>query len=272
MTTLPSGLFLCVALLTLGCATPSEKYLDAATQLGLNNELLAGSPYQHRLFVNGQASRSETIQELHVYLDGDGTPWTAGVRIADDPTPRNPLVLRMMAKDTTPAVLLGRPCYYGLNKTSPCNESLWTSHRYAAVVVDSMAAALRRWMATKKIDRLVLIGYSGGGSLATLLAAHLKNTSAIITIAANLDVNAWSHFHKYLPPTGSLNPITDARIPSNVRQFHLAGLQDDNVPANIIESFSQTQKNAEYLTMPDYDHACCWLDMWSEFLRTRLIQ
>jgi predicted esterase len=272
MISLPSGLFICLLLLAQGCATPSEKFLDTAMQLGLSNQLQAGSPYQHRLFVNDQASRSNAIQELHVYLDGDGTPWTAGISIADDPTPRNPLVLRMMAKDPKPAVLLGRPCYYGLNKTPLCNESLWTSHRYAAEVVASMAAALRQWAATKKIDRLVLIGYSGGGALATLLAAPLKNTDTIITIAANLDIVAWSHFHHYLPPTDSLNPITDARIPANIRQFHLAGLQDENVPAEIIESFSQTQKNAEYLTMPDYDHSCCWLDFWPDFLKNRLVQ
>ncbi len=272
MPALPSRLFLCLFLLIQGCATPSEKYLNTAIQLGLSNQLLVGSPYQHRLFINDLAHRSETIEELHVYLDGDGTPWTAGIIIADDPTPRNPLVLQMMAKDALPAVLLGRPCYYGLNKAFPCTESLWTSHRYTTEVVASMAAALQQWMSTKKIGHLMLIGFSGGGTLATLLAPHLENTSTVVTIAANLDVVAWSQFHHYLPPAGSLNPMQDAHIPANVRQFHLAGLRDENVPAKIIESFSQTQKNARYLPMPDYGHACCWLDMWPEFLKTGLVQ
>lgn len=265
-------LFFCLALSVQGCATPSEKYLETAAQLGLSNRLLAGAPYQHRLFVNDPANRSNSIEELHVYLDGDGTPWKNGTRIADDPTPRNPLVVQMMAKDPMPALLLGRPCYYGLNKSPLCHESLWTSHRYAADVVASMDTALRRWMSEKTVNNLVLIGFSGGGTLATLLASRLKNTSTIITIAANLDVDAWSRHHGYTLLAASLNPINDAHITANVRQFHLAGLEDSNVPAGIIESFSQTQKNALFLAMPDYDHACCWLDIWPDILKTRLAQ
>lgn len=270
MPSLPFTLLLCLMLLALGCATPSENYIDTATHLGLRNELLAGSPYRHRLFINAQAGRSDIIQELHIYLDGDGTPWKTETRIADDPTPRNPLVIEMLAQDPKPAVLLGRPCYYGLNRAPLCNEALWTSHRYGAEVVASMNAAIQQWMSTRKVHKLVLIGFSGGGALATLLAPYLKNTSAIITLAGNLDTDAWSRRHGYTPPAGSLNPIRDARIPENVRQFHLAGLKDDNVPADIIESFSRTQKNSLFLPMPDYDHTCCWLDNWPALLNMRL--
>lgn len=261
-----------LSLLSLGCATPSEKFIDTATQLGLYNQLMVGSPYRHRLFVNSHASSPDIIKELHIYLDGDGTPWTSNRKIADDPTPRNPLILEMMAKDTAAAVLLGRPCYYEPAMSPLCNESLWTSHRYGAEVVASMNAAIQRWMSAKKITRVVLIGYSGGGVLAALLASHLKNTSAVITIAANLDIEAWSRHHGYSPPSASLNPVTDAHIPANIQQIHLAGLQDNNVPAEIIESFSRTQNNAFYLPLPEYDHSCCWLDIWPDILRTKLKQ
>lgn len=111
---------------------------------------------------------------MHIYLDGDGTPWRTETRIADDPMSRNPLILEMMAKDPAAAVLLGRPCYNGLNMSPLCNESLWTSHRYASEVVASMNAAIQQWMSSKKINKIVLIGYSGGGILATLLASRLE--------------------------------------------------------------------------------------------------
>ncbi|MGZ4960638.1 MAG: alpha/beta fold hydrolase [Methylomonas sp.] len=270
LTSLPYAFCLCLTLLIQGCATPSEKYLDTAAQLGLSNQLLAGMPYQHRLFVNEQANRANPIEELHVYLDGDGTPWQNGTYIAGDPTPRNPLVLQMMAKDTAPAVLLGRPCYYGLSMSPLCNASLWTSHRYAVEVIASMDAAIQRWMSTKTVNKLVLIGFSGGGSLATLLTSRLNNVATIITIAANLDVEAWSNHHNFLPLTASLNPIHDAHIPAEVHQFHLAGLEDRNVPPAIVESFSRTQKNAVFLPVPEYDHSCCWLEAWPEILETRL--
>lgn len=266
------ALVLCLFLLSQGCATPSEKFIGTATQLGLNNQLVDGSPYRHRLFTNSQVSRSNIIEELHIYLDGDGTPWRTDTRIADDPTSRNPLILEMMVKDPAPAVLLGRPCYYGLHISPLCNESLWTSHRYAAEVVASMDAAIQQWMSSKKVNKLVLIGYSGGGVLATLLAPSLKKTSVVITIAANLDIEAWSRHHGYSSPAASLNPAKDAHIPASVRQIHLAGLQDENVPAGIIESFSRVQKNALYLPLPEYDHVCCWLDIWPDILKTQLGQ
>lgn len=239
--------------------------------MGFESQLIDGVNYSHRLFINAQTVHSDTIKELHVYLDGDGTPWTR-TGIAEDPTPRNPLILELMAKDPAAAILLGRPCYYEANLSPLCNNSLWTSQRYAVEVVLSMQAALERWLSTKKAHKLVLIGFSGGGTLATLLASRIKNTSTVVTIAANLDVKAWSDYHGYQQPIGSLNPIIDAQIPANIRQIHLAGLKDDNVPAKIIESFSLTQKNALFLPQPEYEHACCWVEIWPEILKTYLNQ
>ena len=36
---------------------------------------------------------------LHVYIEGDGTPYVARHDFAADPTPRNPLMLRLMTLD-----------------------------------------------------------------------------------------------------------------------------------------------------------------------------
>jgi hypothetical protein len=251
-----------------GCATSSERFVDAAIRLGLSAQELQGRPYLHRLFVNEPAQQAKSIEVLHVYLDGDGSPWIFGTRIADDPTPRNPLILYMMEKDQGPAVLLGRPCYYGLNLSKFCNSALWTSDRYSGAVVESMRGALQHWLATKEVKRLVLIGFSGGGSLAALLASRLDKVSTLITIAANLDVKRWSDFHGYIPPEGSLNPVNDAQIAPGIWQIHLAGLRDKNVPAEIVEAFSSRQQNALYLAYPEYDHTCCWLDIWPMILNT----
>ena len=266
------AIFLSSSHFLLGCATPSEKFIDKTTSLGFSQQEVNGTSFRHRLFLNAQAMYINDIEELHVYLDGDGTPWTRSSRIADDPTPRNPLILELMEQDRAPAILLGRPCYYGLNLSHSCNNSLWTSHRYSSEVVNSMRDTLNQWISTKKVNKLVLIGYSGGGALATLLASHLNKTSAVVTIAANLDIKGWSDYHGYLQPSGSLNPIADARIPPHVRQIHLAGLKDENVPAKIIESFSLTQKNALFLPQAEFEHTCCWTNIWPEILNTYLKQ
>lgn len=264
---LPRLLPLLAALLLLqACATPSERFLQTAHEFNFSNRLLNGAPFQHRLFLNARAENSAEIAELHVYLDGDGTPWRTDTRIADDPTARNPLILEMMSQDPAAAVLLGRPCYYGLSQAALCRDELWTSRRYSREQIDSMAAALRPWLADKRVGRLVLIGYSGGGVLAAFLAAELQQTAVLLTVAANLDVEAWSRHHGYPPPDGSLNPAREAHIPETVRQIHLAGLRDENVPAEIIAAFSRSQKNSLYIPLADHDHACCWSRQWTALL------
>ena len=51
-----------------------------------------------------------------------------------------------------------------------------------------MATALETWLKKKGYSELVLIGYSGGGALAMLLAERIR-VRAVITVAANLDIS-----------------------------------------------------------------------------------
>lgn len=269
---LRTALFLTTSHFLQGCATPAEKFIGMTQALNFSLQIIDGNPHKHRVFANTTALHNAQFKVLHVYLDGDGTPWSSSHRIADDPTPRNPLILELMQKDQAPAILLGRPCYYGLSLSHTCNKSLWTSHRYSEEIVHSMHAALDRWLTNKNVSHLVLIGFSGGGTLAALLAPRLDKLNTLVTISANLDIKAWSDYHGYLPPSGSLNPIVDAKIPATIRQIHLAGEEDDNVPAKIVESFSGMQQNALYKLYPGYDHACCWKEIWPSFLGTYLSQ
>ena len=268
MQTALRGFLLIGFILLQACATPSERFAAEARQLRFSEQLLSGAPFQHRVYLNALADLDVSISELHVYLDGDGTPWRTSSRIADDPTARNPLILSLMAKDPAASLLLGRPCYYGLNLSVGCDEAWWTSQRYAVQVVNSMVAALQHWLAGKKVTQLVLIGYSGGGALAVLMAQRLQNVSLLVTMAANLDTQAWSQYHGYPAPAGSLNPAVDASVPAAIRQVHLAGLKDENVPADIIENFSRAQGNSRYMGVPNFTHDCCWPEIWPDILHS----
>ena len=254
-----------LSLLLIGCASPSLQFLDAAKYYGFKNELQSGQPYLHRLFLNSAAQQNLPFyEELHVYLDGDGTP------SSDDPTARQPLILDLLSKDTQPAIVLGRPCYYGLQDSFGCSSSLWTSARYSRDVVSSLVFTLQHWLKNKSTTRLVFIGYSGGGTLVTLLAEHFPQTSSIVTIAGNLDIRAWCDYHHYSPLLESLNPIESAHISPSVRQFHLIGKQDNNVRPKFIERFSRHYQNSQVLLFNDFEHGCCWADVWEEFLQATL--
>ena len=68
-----------------------------------------------------------------------------------------------------------------------------------------MALALTQWLKHHSARQIVFIGYSGGGTLATLLVEHFPQTRAVVTIAGNLDVKAWTEYHNYEPLFLSIN-------------------------------------------------------------------
>lgn len=252
--------FLGVVIATAGCAGPAARFDTEATASGFSREVVKGTAFSHSVYRNG---RSGDGRRLHVYLDGDGTPWAGGRRPAADPTPREPLVLRLMALDPAPALLLGRPCYNGFHADPPCGPDLWTDRRYSDEIVASMAAALARLAGPDRA--LVLIGYSGGGTLAVLLAERVSNVSVVVTVAANLDVAAWASLHAYQPLTGSLNPADRPPLPARIRALHLAGALDPEVPPVVVQHVAVRGAGA-FRVLDGHDHACCWVDSWPMIL------
>jgi len=248
-----------------GCASPSQRFSEAAAELAFSSQQVDGAGFAHRIFLNPTAQTTPSGRILHVYLDGDGSPWRNQFP-EDDPTSRNPLILRMMAKDTAPAMLLGRPCYHGVNPAAACDRRFWTSHRYSQAVVDSMVGALRHWLATRSYSELVLIGFSGGGVLASLMAPEMTNIVGLVTVASNLDVKAWSEAHGYPPLNDSLNPIDRPILPARIQQLHLAGSEDDNVLPAIVKAYVDKQVGARYVEYRQ-QHGCCWDTIWPQPLQ-----
>jgi hypothetical protein len=249
-----------------GCTTPSERFASVAANFGFYGFSLNSGAFDHQFYSNAKVTQDIDEDVVHVYLDGDGTPWENHQWIADDPTSRNPMILELMRQDKTAAIFLGRPCYQGFNKTSACHYKYWSSHRYSKKVVDSMVRALKLWLNKHSFKQVVLIGYSGGGTLAVLMAPYIPEVQTIVTLAANLDVEAWSRYHRYNPLPESLNPAGIA-LNAKLRQIHIAGLDDNVVPAQIIESYAGKQVNALYLLYAHFDHYCCWVKEWPSILR-----
>jgi len=52
--------------------------------------------------------------------------------------------------------------------------------------------------------QIQLIGYSGGGATAALIAARRDDISRLITVAGNLDHDKWTQLHTITPLTHSL--------------------------------------------------------------------
>ncbi len=242
-----------------GCASPAARFNDYAESLGLQLHVMESNAFRHLLVSNRQSG-----ERLHIYFGGDGTPWIRGREIAMDPTPRKAIALGLLALDPQPAVYVGRPCYH--EQPGACSRALVTSARYSATVVESMAQVVRTLIVERPGQMPILIGYSGGGVLALLVAERVVEVSQVITIAANLDIDAWSDHHGYLPLTGSINPAEVASWRSNLKQLHLSGRQDHNVPPTTIRRFGVASPNAEIRFYDEFDHSCCWQQIWPEIL------
>jgi pimeloyl-ACP methyl ester carboxylesterase len=243
-----------------GCSSPATEFARQATALGLSRSVMLGTHFQHVLYRKSGAP----TKTLHVYLDGDGIPWIAS-RPASDPTPRNVLVLRLLALDPAPAIYLGRPCYHGATAPGSCSSRLWTRDRYADEVIASLSATVRQLMAEGGYERVAWFGHSGGGTLAVLLAARIPETVSVVTIAANLDTDAWAAYWGRQDLSGSLNPASCPPLSQQIQQRHYAGGKDRVVPPALTAQ-AAAHLGATLIVLEAYDHACCWERVWPAIL------
>ncbi|MCB1744644.1 MAG: alpha/beta hydrolase [Gammaproteobacteria bacterium] len=253
------------------CVAPESGLRALAARHEMRREAVMGTEFAHVVYRSRPAAGAvdrarETRRALHVYLEGDGRPWLRRHRTAADPTPREPLMLRLMALDPGPALYLGRPCYHGHHRDRGCEAALWTEARYSRRVVDSMRAALLR---LAPADRpLVLLGHSGGGTLAVLIARELSSVRAVLTLGGNLDVADWVRRHGYTPLADSLDPARLPALRSELRQLHVVGADDDNIDPAAVARFAARQPAARFLKVPGQGHDCCWQALWPSLLET----
>lgn len=254
------------------CATPTAKIDSFALEQGFEKSFVRAAGFDLTVFANQSQEQAKSARDqrriLKVYLEGDGSPWKHRTIIMPDPTPRSPLMLQLMAQDTQQiAVYLGRPCYNGTSREPECNESLWTSARYSEAVVQSMASGVRALRKRYKADEIWLFGHSGGGAIAMLLAHRLPGVSRVVTLAGNLDINAWTAHHRYTPLYSSLNPAELGPLRPEIMQWHFIGGIDTVIPPQLVQPVIMRSHAASGFIVPSFGHGCCWQKVWSDILQ-----
>ncbi len=262
---IPRAVLLLLVLGSTWCCTTAPERLDRfARNVGCLRRVVTGAGFDHVVYYRRGAGWGRV---LHVYFDGDGSPWIAGRFPAADPTPRNPLVLRLLARDSGSVLYLGRPCYNGLAESPGCRPDHWTYGRYSEAVVASMEAALRRFLERHPFSQLVFVGYSGGGTIAMLLAPRFASCRLVVTLAGNLDPDRWCARHGYEPLRNSLNPSHRPPLPDSIAQLHYIGSRDGNVPVELVEEALSRQVRARLRVLAGCGHADCWEAAWPSILR-----
>lgn len=240
------------------CAPPTQRSDSIALESGFTEALIQGAQFRHRIY---RKNFEAPVQALHVYIEGDGVPYHRRFIVASDPTPRSPLMLRLMRADPAPSVYVGRPCYFGLARDVNCDARYWTLGRFAPEVIESMAVAIRAEAARAQARDIVLFGHSGGGTLAVLVAQHLQpQVRKVVTLAGTLDIDAWTDLHRYTRLKGSVNPVHQPRMES-VELVHFVGSEDRNVPPEIVTAAAE-KIGGRVEIIKGFTHGCCWDRRW----------
>ncbi len=243
--------------------SPAAVYDALATAQGLHSDTVVTESFRHRLYWNAAARDPRQVARwgLVGYLEHDGQPWLRRGQPSADPTPRGPIALAWLIRSSQPGVLLGRPGYHGTGdpRDQPLHPWHWTHGRYSAAVVTSLQRVVGQ------LSPLTgLIGHSGGGQLALLLAAALVAADSttglrrVATTAANFDHRAWTAHFGYSPLGDSLAAVDLPPLPATVQQCHWIGGQDRHVLPAMTTVLARTQPGAQWGVMATFDHHRDW--------------
>lgn len=205
---------------------------------------------------------------VDIYIEGDGRAWNSRGEPARDPTPRQAMGLKLAARDPgSNVVYLARPCQFR-GPDEHCDIAYWTGKRYSREVVAAMNEAVSHYAARAPGGALHLIGYSGGGTLAVLIAAQRNDIASIRTVAGNLDVAEVMRLHAVSPMPLSQNPIDEAFRVAAIPQIHFSGGADRIVPPAIAERFRRAAGGTCVQTqiIAGMSHEGRWDERWPSLL------
>jgi pimeloyl-ACP methyl ester carboxylesterase len=262
---------LLLSILLTACApipTPQERLAHAdalAAARGWQAERIAAGRFTLQVYLPGDISGAEM---LTIYIEGDGFAWVDGATPSLDPTPRESLGLQLaLAHPDNHAAYLARPCQYVQEGRDGCPQRYWTQARFSPEVIEAMDRAIETLKRRIGAMRLTLVGYSGGGAVAALLAARRSDVVRLVTVAGNLDHRTWTAYHHLVPLSGSLNPADAADRLARLPQVHFIGSRDRVIPPSLARQWPQAftglgQDNLRIIG--GFDHVCCWVERWPE--------
>jgi len=264
-------LLLCFVLT--GCNQVNTR-IDTATTLASGNGFTKKIIRTDLFKLVSYQSISKADYMATFYIEGDGLAWLNKKRISLNPTPKNPVALKLAVTDTSANVIyLARPCQYVDLKTEQhCSSDYWTTKRIAPEVIASIDQAITQIKQRNNITKLRLVGYSGGGAIATILAAKRDDVNDLRTVAGNLDIDMFAHHHKVTPLIGSMNPIDFADRLINIPQMHFVGEYDDIITRPITESYinymmeyDANLRCVKVQQVKSASHGNGWETMWQRY-------
>ena len=261
-------IILTIALLSSGCVSKlspkvRQHTADTVAQSGnLVQQKIATDDFLLTTYQRFDATADN--KQMVVYIEGDGMAWISRDQLSSNPTPVQPIALKLASIDTNANVLyVARPCQYlWPQKMNRCSSKYWSNKRGSEEVISSINQAISIVKQKQNIPSIRLIGYSGGGGIAALIADRRADVSEFVSVSGNLNYKLFTQTHNLSPMNGSIDPITVANQIGSIPQIHYVGADDKIIPKQIALSFSDKVK-----VISDVSHDN-WPDKWAQILRT----
>ena len=261
-------IILTIALLSSGCVSKLSPKVrqytaDTVAQSGnLVQQKIATDDFLLTTYQRFDATADN--KQMVVYIEGDGMAWISRDQLSSNPTPVQPIALKLASIDTNVNVLyIARPCQYlWPQKMNRCSSRYWSDKRGSEEVISSINQAISIVKQKQNISSIRLIGYSGGGGIAALIADRRADVNEFVSVSGNLNYKLFTQTHDLSPMNGSIDPITVANQIGSIPQIHYVGADDKIIPKQIALSFSDKVK-----VINDVSHDN-WPDKWAQILRT----
>lgn len=242
---------------------------DIAQTSSFKQKIINAAPFALTTY---QRINQPSSQSANIYIEGDGLAWLSRSTPSLNPTPSDPIALHLAKADPAPNVIyLARPCQYsGRIDGKPCDQKYWMGSRYAPEILNSYNTALNDLKNKNGFSSFNLIGFSGGGTIAAILAGQRSDIATLRTVAGNLDHKAHSQYHRVSPLSSSLNPPNYAARLKLIPQHHFIGANDETVPPEIYQSYKNEIGNSSCLNasiIPNTNHSDGWTEQWSGLLK-----
>ncbi len=264
--------------LTMAACTASQQsrgvsYVQSQAQnmqsfQGFEEEHIQTSTFTLYALVHKASHEADTV---HVYIEGDGLAWVSRYKVSQNPTPTEDTTLNLAAHDpsitqgTASVAYLARPCQYVQGTAAKlCQPKYWTTARFAPEVITALSEAIDTIKAQVHAKYVVLVGYSGGGPSAALVAAQRQDVIFLGSVAGNLDVHGWTQWHKVSPLKDSLSPMQELDNLRSIPQRHMSSYDDAIVPPSIGQNYCKALYKPEYCEhIYDMEHSDPWHKVWN---------
>lgn len=243
---------------------------SVASQKDWKSEAIHTDSFKLRAYLPQVPKKTEV---LNVYIEGDGLAWINSSTPSFDPTPANPLALKLALLDADASAYLARPCQFtGAEQQLGCSKKYWTTHRFSPEVIAASNEGVSQLKLRFFANKVRLIGYSGGGAVAALIAARRHDVAQLITVAGNLDHATWTKQHRISSLSGSLNPADEWNSLQEIPQHHYVGGKDSVIDESIAQGYVArypVNKKPSINVIPTFDHHCCWESVWPSIVESK---